>query len=436
MCCIPVGSTIQAADVSDAQHQFDTGKFDQAEALAAAEVERGIWNRRWPELLIRCQLVTGKYADALKTYTDAIKRYPTSLPLRVLGIEVAHYNQLPDQAAGEMAFIDRYLQSGQLRFATSDTLVATGRFFARNGIDARIVLKSFFDRVLENEPDHLEAFIATAELAVDKGDFKVAAETIRQAQAKKLTDARLKHLLALALANSDPPGSKLALEESLLINPNYLPALQRKAEQAIDRELYDQATEIITAMFAINPHCEQAFALQAVLAHLEGRFDAEIEQRNKALEFYTTNPEVDHLIGRKLSDKYRFAEGAKYQRQALIFDPKHAAASFQLAQDLLRLGDVEIGWELAESAAEDDPYNVVAYNLATLKDRLQGFETVRLGEKPDAGAGESSGGIIVRMDPTERKIYGSAVDELLLDARETPVNSKAELPSSTRGPAT
>ena len=56
------------------------------------------------------------------------------------------------------------------------------------------------------------------------------------------------------------------------------------------------------------------------------------------LAWWAVNPEVDHLIGRKLSQKYRFAEGAEYQRQALKSDPQYLPAKIQLAQDLLRLG--------------------------------------------------------------------------------------------------
>ena len=49
--------------------------------------------------------------------------------------------------------------------------------------------------------------------------------------------------------------------------------------------------------------------------------------RAAALQHWPTNPEVDHLIGKKLSQKYRFAEGEQYQRQALEFDPKYLPAT-------------------------------------------------------------------------------------------------------------
>jgi hypothetical protein len=96
----------------------------------------------------------------------------------------------------------------------------------------------------------------------------------------------------------------------------------------------------------------------------------ETEARRKALAVWKTNPEVDHLIGLKLSQKYRFAEGAAYQRKALEMDAAYLPAKIQLAQDLLRLGDESEGWGHAEAVHQKDGYDVTAFNLVTLKDTI------------------------------------------------------------------
>jgi tetratricopeptide (TPR) repeat protein len=111
------------------------------------------------------------------------------------------------------------------------------------------------------------------------------------------------------------------------------------------------------------------------------------------------------LIGKKLSQKYRFAEGEKYQRQALEFDAKYAPAKIQLAQDLLRLGQEEEGWQLADESYTADGYNVVAHNLVTLQDNIAKFRTLE------------EGGFVVRMDAREAEIYGRRVLDLLKRAR-------------------
>jgi hypothetical protein len=50
------------------------------------------------------------------------------------------------------------------------------------------------------------------------------------------------------------------------------------------------------------------------------------------LKFWKTNPQVDYLIGYKLSQKYRFAEGAAAQKRALAFEPDYLPAREQLAE--------------------------------------------------------------------------------------------------------
>ena len=76
-----------ASDLDDARVLYRSGNYAEAEQFAAKQVEAGIWNERWPRLLIDCQVVQGKHTEATKTYEDAISRYPTSLTLRMQGLQ-------------------------------------------------------------------------------------------------------------------------------------------------------------------------------------------------------------------------------------------------------------------------------------------------------------------------------------------------------------
>tara|TARA_R110002049_G_scaffold4601_5_gene32214 strand:+ start:301266 stop:303932 length:2667 start_codon:yes stop_codon:yes gene_type:complete len=396
-----------AVDYETVKQQYRSGQYDEAAEAAAAEVERGIWNERWPRLLIQCYLVTGKYQDALAVFEDAVKRYPTSLTLRMMGREAIRLCGITDRDEQEASQILRLLQSSPSRYASRDNLVAAGRFFKERGEDARQILELFYDRVRDADPEHLEAYIATAELALDKGDFKVAADTLTSALKVDDADPQIYYLLARAFEPSDSERASEALAQALKLNSSHVPSLLMQATGAIDREQYAAADQLIKQVLDINRREQDAIALQAVLAHLRGDFEKEKQLRDLALMTWKSNPRVDHLIGKKLSDKYRFAEGAEYQRSALTIDPTYTAASFQLAQDLLRLGHDDVGWELAKTVADEDQYNVVAHNLITLHDRLSGFSVLQAGD------------IHVRMDPREAEIYGDQVLELLSEAQAT-----------------
>lgn len=394
-----------AANYQSTLELFHRGKYKLAASVAAEEVERGVWNERWSRLLIQCHLVTGQYDDAVQTYETAIKRYTTSLTLRLLGIESYRLSGRIDLAEkAEIDFANR-LQASSSGYISRDSLVAAGRYFADQGEDARQVLKLFYDRVLDSDPTFVEAIIATAELAIEKGDYQVAVDSLKEAARQSQTDPRIPYLSARAWMYSDSKKFEAAINQALTLNGSHIPTLLLLAENQIDAEKYDEAADSIAKILGINLDQPLAWALSAVIDHVYGHYTIEQLKRNTALSVWKSNPEVDHLIGRKLSDKYRFAEGAAYQRLALAKDPNHVPAKFQLSQDLLRLGIDDEGWKLADQVTQQDPYNVVAYNLMTLKDRLDQMTTIQ------------RDGIVVRMNAREASIYGMEAVDLLLEAK-------------------
>lgn len=404
-CLLSVSCCAVGQDFEATRQLFLSGEYEEAEAYSAKKVEEGIWNERWPRLLIDCQLIQGKYDAALKTYEAASTRYPTSLTLRMQGLRTIRLNNLTDRADQASAEIAQLMQTSPSRFASRDNLVAAGRYYAERGEDARQILE-LYDRVREADKEFLEAYIATAELALSKGDSRVAANTLQAAEKFDATDPRSAFMLAKAWAGSDSSKAAEALDRALKLNERHIPSLLLTAEKQIDGEQYKAAETTIQKVLSINAQNQEALALLAVIAHLRGDYENEVKFREKALKTWSRNPAVDHLIGRKLSQKYRFKEGAAYQRKAIEFDPTYTPANFYLVQDLLRLGFDEVGWQLARQVAKDDEYNVVAHNLLTLYDRLKEFSELE------------SDGIFVRMEPREARIYGNDVIQLLTDARE------------------
>lgn len=399
-------SSTLATDLDDVTKMINSGKYEEAEVFAAEQVKRGIWNERWPKTLIRCLLLQGKAKPAVEIYQEAIKRYPTSLSLRLQGIDALRMSGLSDEATEASQQILRLMQTAPSRYASRDNLVAMGQYFTEQGEDARQILELFFDRVRDSDPTHLGACLASAELALIKNDFKVAAETLKRAVEIAPEDPDVHYLLARTWETSDRMRSNEALNTALDLNPKHPQSLAFKAESAIDSEQYESAQTILSLILSVNPNHQEAIALQAVLAHLRGDYEEEEALRSKALTTWASNPRVDHLIGKKLSDKYRFAEGAAYQRRALELDSGFVPAKFQLSQDLLRLGNDQVGWELAKQVADQDPYNVVAVNLLNLNQRIKSFTTIE------------ADGIVLRMDSGEAAIYGQQVLSLLSEAKQ------------------
>ncbi|MBW3596608.1 MAG: tetratricopeptide repeat protein [Planctomycetes bacterium] len=273
------------------------------------------------------------------------------------------------------------------------------------------MLEDFYDRAKSGRADYVEAYLAAADLALEKHDFALAAESLEQAIKITPDNPDLYFKLALAYAPSESEKSAEMLEQALSRNPRHVESLLFQADDRIDAERYDEARALIDQALDVNLREPRAWAYLAVLAHLDADPQGERLWRAAALSSWPANPEADHLIGKKLSQKYRFAEGAEYQRKALQLDPGYLPAKAQLSQDLLRLGEEEEGWRLAAEVYARDAYDVLAYNLMTLHDRLEKFRTLEALE-------EDGGGFIVRMEAREAEIYGDRVLMLLQEAKE------------------
>ena len=230
---------------------------------------------------------------------------------------------------------------------------------------------------------------------------------MRKAPKEASAEPRFHYLMAQAFGDDDRSQAAKSLDEALRINPRHVDSLLLKIDGLIDSERYPDAAKVIDQVVAVNPSEPRAWAYVAVLAHLRGDRDGEAAARRSALQPWAANPEVDSLIGRKLSQKYRFAEGAVYQRKALEMDADFLPAKIQLSQALLRLGEEGEGWRLVEEVFAADGYNVVAYNLMNLRERLAKFRTL------------TEEGIVVRMDPREADLYGPRVLALLKRAKAT-----------------
>jgi tetratricopeptide (TPR) repeat protein len=396
---------VPGAELSEARKQFISGQYAECiktceQAIADAEYEE-----EWRLLLAQSQMTLGRYPAALTTVSNALNRYSSSVRARLLGHEVYRQNGQPERALELLHEIADLVNSRSWAYNDPLNLVAIGQAALLLGNDPRLVLNQMFDRAKRQNPSLRETYLASGELALDKNDFQLAAKTFQEGLKRFEDDPDLLYGLARALEGGERPDMLKALASALMENTNHLPSLLLLVDHQIDAEDYGGADKLLEKVFTVNPWHPEAWAYRAVIEHLRGKPSAEAEARGKGLRFWAKNPEVDHLIGRKLSQKYRFTEGAAAQRQALKFDVDFLPARNQLAQDLLRLGDEEEGWRMVDEVHQHDGYDVVAYNLVTLHDSVSKFRAL------------TNEHFIVRMSAREAPIYGAEVLGLLERAR-------------------
>jgi tetratricopeptide (TPR) repeat protein len=395
-----------AVEWEEAQRLYLHGQYQSCITNVQAAIEEGAYGEDWRLLLTDSLLAVGQYSNALEVVEKALDRYTTSIRLRLQARTVYLYNGLPDRARAVLNQVN-YLGGSRIwAYRDPPNLVALGRAALLLGADARRVLEQFFDRAKLQDAKLRDVYLASGQLALDKEDFQLAAKVFAEGVKRLPDDPDLHFGLARAFASSDRRQMLQSLDAAMDLNTNHVPSYLLLADHLVDGEEYAAAAENLAAVLKVNPWQPQAWAYRAVIAQLEAQPEDAARARAKALKYWTNNPAVDHLIGRKLSQKYRFQEGARCQRRALEFDPDYLPAKIQLAQDLMRLGEEEEGWKLAGQVHEEDGYNVPAFNLVTLKESLQKFETL------------TNRDFILRMSPREAALYGGQALDLLGEAKE------------------
>jgi tetratricopeptide (TPR) repeat protein len=392
-----------AGDLDEAQELFRSGHYAKCLVAAKDAVAERTWSQDWQVLLTKTLLTVGRYAEAQVVVSNAVERFPNPR-MRWLAREVFLSNGRRSDADEMVDGILQSLSGG--RASDAESLIALGHAALLKGVEPKVVLDRLYNPAKKSEPNSPEVYLAIGALALEKHDFALAAKTFQEGLKKLPDDPDLLHGLAEAYEPSEPSLMIETLQAALNRNSNHIASLLLLADHAIDAEAYTEAAQFLDRIHQINPWQPEAWAYRAVTATLQNQPKDAASAREKALKFWAENPLVPHLIGRKLSQKYRFAEGAALQREALQFDPGYLRAKAQLAQDLLRLGEETEGWQLADEVQKADPYNVTANNLMSLHDTMHRFQTL------------TNDHFHVRMTPHEAALYGPRVLALLGRARE------------------
>jgi tetratricopeptide (TPR) repeat protein len=397
-----------ASEIDDVKNFFRSGDYEACIKLASEQVEKGVWNELWPRMLIESYLAKGDYPAALRAFEKAKERFGESIRMRLVGVRVYKINNAANKAEEQLDYLEAMYVRTPWRFTNKSDLVAVGDFFLARGADPKEVLKNCYDPAAKSSSpaEMFEAHMATARMAIDKNDDKVASQSLAKAIKLDETDPELFYLLGKSWIATDPAKSAEYFARSIALNPKFVPSLIHAVEARMSAEDYDSAEAILAEVEKVNSNLPKLWALRAAIAHLQGRYEAEGDARRKGLLPWALNPEVDFTIGKQLAMHYRFTESVEYQTRALKMDADYAPAKTQLAQDLLRLGKTGEGWELVDAVRKKDPYDVTVFNLRQLKTELEKFATL---EAP---------GFVIRMDAREARIYGQDVVQLLSEARD------------------
>ena len=311
----------QSVSVTDCRRLLGTGDYEACLAAATSAIERRAYGEDWPILKLRAEGELGRYEEALASALSGIERYPWSVRIHLEAYRIQKELGHAEAASRSLQEIDNLAGASPWRYSDADDLVALGHAALAAGADPKNVLEGFFDQARRNFASRPDGFLASAELAIDKGDWPLAVEILNPAVEQFSDDAEILFAHSQAIRRSSPKAAEASFEAALSINPNLTNALLFEASRSIDLERFDEAVDALHELLQRNAHHAEAGALLAAVHHLRNQSGAADRVRAAALAHNSNNPLVDHRIGATLSRRYRFAEGAAFQKQALEADP-------------------------------------------------------------------------------------------------------------------
>ena len=399
---LPAASAGQPAAELTADEQFHRdatralahGDREAAENLAAG---RDPSDPAAVALRARLLIDVGDYGEAEALLDPIAQANPSS----VAGLELARLLVTLGRAGEAVPFLEAVIVNGLNSF---DGLSQYYGALASRAAGGFRRANTFLRGAARALPDDPAIHTTWGELFLEKYNNPDALQSFQDAL--KLDEEWAPALVGMArvLANENPPVARGAVERVLGVDDSNIAAHLFVAELELGDRNRDAARESIARALAVNPHSLEARSLLAAIAYLEDRTDDFEAEVGRVLAINPTYGDVYRIAGSQTARAYRFPEAVTLVRRALELDPDNTRAHAELGMHLLRTGD-EPGARVAlERSFEDDPYDVVTFNLLQMMDNLDGFVTVERGD------------LVVRLHPDEAPVLERYVLDLAQEA--------------------
>jgi tetratricopeptide (TPR) repeat protein len=171
----------QAADLPQTRELVKRGQYEEALQQATEAVEGAVTGEEWRVLKADLELLLGRYTAARETCTEALQRYTYSIRLHHRLRDAARFSGDQELADAQATEITRLVESSPWRFTDADNLLTLGHIALEMGADAKEIQDAFFTRARRNNPRRPEPLLAIGNLALEKRDYQLAAETFRSA---------------------------------------------------------------------------------------------------------------------------------------------------------------------------------------------------------------------------------------------------------------
>lgn len=326
-------SDVQRRDLRPALALIDL-HLSQRQADQALDVAKGLASRTPDNLSVqlalgRTYLAAGDAGNARSVFTGATRLadYDAGAQVVIARLQLAAGN--PDGAAYS---IQKALQGSPDDPAA---LELTVEIEARRGDTAKA--DAALKTLTAKHPNRLETALASAQLAMSRGQYAAAISAYRTVLSRDETTGNALALVQAHLASGEVAKAVTFLEGWVKTRPNDLPALKALAETQFRSGLLPAARQTYQRILAADADNASTLNNYANLL-LQLSDPGAQENAEKALKLAPGNAAYTDTLGWVLVQKGQLETGLRYLREARLRSPENGEIRFHLAYALNKNG--------------------------------------------------------------------------------------------------
>ncbi|HEY6330463.1 MAG TPA: tetratricopeptide repeat protein [Blastocatellia bacterium] len=355
---------------------LETGAYTNAESTARDFLAKNPGDAAVRNLLAKALLSTGRLAEAQKEFESAVQSGKGADWLRAtLGrAQTLKAEGREDEAQSTVRQFISYYNTNQPHSAPELTVIAKGMHLLEKYEDAN----NLYIDARKADKDFVEALVGQGELLQEKYQYGDAAASFADALKINPNLPEAHYGIAECKRLDSSTDTEQALSNALLVNPNYVDAINMFAASQLESDKPDQSADTAARALKVNPNSTGAIAIQASIAYLK---DRKPELDEKVHQDLAINPHdgmlYDTLAHFAIMNR-RYKDAVEFERHAVELSPHLWSAWTELGIELLRIGQEGEGRSELEKAFASDRYNVWAKNTLDLLDSMRDYaETVR-----------------------------------------------------------
>ncbi|UCG76006.1 MAG: tetratricopeptide repeat protein [Gemmatimonadota bacterium] len=406
---VGAGEAYPAADRGLVQALVETGEYEEAESAARESRDAHPGSPEMARALGAVLRQRGKLSEAETSLRGAVEggasdRLAAELELATLRWERGEQDEA-------LAMFDRFIDhSNRAARLTAEELTAVGTAVAYLGSRDPDLFRDAsraFEEAIDADPSASEPKVRLGSLFLDKYNSRDARALFRE-----VLDANPRHAAALlGMARSAQfDGSSEALDlakSSLETNPNSPVARAFLARLYLDLEDTRRAEEEARRALEANPASLEALSVLAAALYIRGDRGGYERVRQQVSELNPRYPDLFNTVAELAVRTHLYADAVSLARRAVELDPTSWRGQALLGLNLLRLGEMEEGRRVLETAFAGDPYNVWVKNTLDLLDNLAEYREV------------TSPRFRLYLDPDEAETLGPYMADLAEEAFES-----------------